>query len=235
MEKLLMHTRSQLLNLYAPKAGDGCVLWLPGQDDAYSSTIRDRSGQGNHGTITGATWVKNEQGFWVLSFDGDNDGVVTSVAGATSINPVTFVCWFKQSATIAADSRKGFAAVSGWYIDVRSLYEVRMVTSAGTARFRLDDFNLTSLLFQFFAFTYDNATDTFVYYRNGAMGSSTQLGTAPTGDISYSANTYFYMGNNNGLGGFFPGIVCLPHITNQVLSATEILGIYNQERYLFGV
>lgn len=50
----------------------GAVLWLPGQDDAYSTTIRDRSGNNNHGTITGATWSRLPSGLWVLSFDGDD-------------------------------------------------------------------------------------------------------------------------------------------------------------------
>ncbi len=38
---------------YQPDAST--IVWLPGQDDAYSSTIRDRSGKGNNGTISGAT------------------------------------------------------------------------------------------------------------------------------------------------------------------------------------
>ncbi|KKK77854.1 hypothetical protein LCGC14_2849430, partial [marine sediment metagenome] len=54
--------------LYEPDAS--CVLWLLGQDDAYSTTIRDRSGQGNHGTINDATWARTGQGLWYLVLDG---------------------------------------------------------------------------------------------------------------------------------------------------------------------
>ena len=52
------------------------VLWLPGQDDAYSSTIRDRSGNGNDGTITGSMWKQNGQGIWGLSSPGETSANV---------------------------------------------------------------------------------------------------------------------------------------------------------------
>jgi len=62
------------------------VLWFPGQDDPQSATIRDRSGSGNNGTITGATWTRNGNGIWYLDFDGADD--IVNIPDATSIQNV---------------------------------------------------------------------------------------------------------------------------------------------------
>lgn len=51
----------------------GCKLQLINK--LPSATAFDNSGQGNNGTITGATWVKLPSGLWVNSFDGTNDKI----------------------------------------------------------------------------------------------------------------------------------------------------------------
>jgi len=221
----------------------GCVFegqrfWSPPGAAAPPLSLPDVSRYGNDGVFgAGAaapTWEQLPSGLWVLSFDGGDDVVITANANACSVNPITFICWFRQSEVIIANSRKGFSSVPGWYIDVRNNYEMRIETSAGTSRFQLDNFNLTSLVFQFFAFSYDNVTNTFAYYQNGEVGAWTQLGAVPTGDIFYSAGEFFYLGNNNGLVGFFPGIVWPFGLFNYVLSHDEINRHFEAERHWFG-
>jgi len=51
----------------------GTVLYMTGLPGG-GSTIYDRSPYGSHGTIVGATWVR-EGGLWGLSYDGTNDYV----------------------------------------------------------------------------------------------------------------------------------------------------------------
>lgn len=65
---------------YVPRAGDGCVLYLPGQDDPQSAIIRDRSGNGYDAAITGATWTRHGKGLWHLSMDGDDYLSITTPA-----------------------------------------------------------------------------------------------------------------------------------------------------------
>ncbi|KKM64348.1 hypothetical protein LCGC14_1502330 [marine sediment metagenome] len=81
--------------LFEPDADT--VLWLPGQDDAYSATIRDRSGAGNNGAITGATWTRNSQGLWYLDFDGSDDTVIMGNTATLnfSTGDLTLVIWIK--------------------------------------------------------------------------------------------------------------------------------------------
>lgn len=74
------------------------VLWLPGQDDPQSSTIRDRSGKGNNGAITGATWKQTGQGLWYLDFDGTDD--IVKFGNPDSLNITgsqTFKMWVNPS------------------------------------------------------------------------------------------------------------------------------------------
>jgi len=84
-----------------------CVLWFPGQDDAYSTTIRDRSGKENHGTIVGATWSRQPSGLWSLYHDGDDyidiDVAVNDLAATTT---GTWMAWVKlPDATPASNTR----------------------------------------------------------------------------------------------------------------------------------
>ena len=70
------------------------VLWLPGQDDPQSSTIRDRSGNGHDGTITTALWTRNSKGLWGLAFDGDDYVDITaSLTSLASLTTGTLTIW----------------------------------------------------------------------------------------------------------------------------------------------
>ena len=90
------------------------VLWLPGQDDAYSGTIRDRSGFSNNGTITGAVWIRLPSGLWYLSFDGTDDKV-TIVASASLLlgsGDFTLEFWVYKTALTDAEYLMGTASAT---------------------------------------------------------------------------------------------------------------------------
>ena len=64
--------------------------------------LLDRSGRGNHGTLTNmasTAWVTSG-GKGALSFDGINDNVTTNVPGLTTTDRAVAV-WFRSSATYA--------------------------------------------------------------------------------------------------------------------------------------
>ena len=91
--------------LFTPDANT--VLWLPGQDDANSSTIRDRSGFGNDGTITSATWTQDSKGIRYLDFDGDND--LIAVTGTSDLDlfgksAVTIEAWINARSDGGGDT-----------------------------------------------------------------------------------------------------------------------------------
>ena len=79
-----------------PPPSAGSVLYLPGYP-AQGSVIQDFSGEGNDGTITGATW-KNDTpgGIWYLYYDGGDDS--TSCGNDVSLNitsELTAEVWLK--------------------------------------------------------------------------------------------------------------------------------------------
>ncbi len=82
--------------MYPPPAN--CVLHLTGYPPG-GATITDFSGQGNHGTITGATWVRLPSGLWVLSFDGDDYVGCGNAVNLQITNNLGIEVWFKTPAT----------------------------------------------------------------------------------------------------------------------------------------
>ncbi len=94
--------------LLTPPAG--AVLYLPGVGDPQSATIRDRSGNNNHGTLYGPTWERLSSGLPILNFDGSDDyidcGSDASLAGVVSFETwvyrtnnatVDYICDFRNA------------------------------------------------------------------------------------------------------------------------------------------
>ncbi len=69
----------------------GCWMMNPNR-----TFLLDLSGNNNHGTINGATWV-SERGIWTLDFDGNNDYVeIDGVAGDINKSTGTICLWFQM-------------------------------------------------------------------------------------------------------------------------------------------
>jgi hypothetical protein len=85
---------------YKPKwwpTPSSCVLYLEGQQDAQSAKIRDLSGYGNHGTITGTTWVRLPSGLWVTNHDNVDDVISCGTMGGQINAPLTCLAWIKSN------------------------------------------------------------------------------------------------------------------------------------------
>ncbi len=75
--------QSKVLDLATPKYSPNKTYWF------------DKSRYCNHGTISGATWVRNSKGVWVLSFDGISN-IITGWGSAKILAltyPLTFELW----------------------------------------------------------------------------------------------------------------------------------------------
>lgn len=240
--------------LYRPTAGDGCVLWYPGQDDAYSSTIRDRSGHGNHGIVV-ATWQKTPQGLCLLDFDGTDDNITTGTTttfkwlhGAldTTAFQFTIELWVRNDDITSGAAHyllgTGTAGSAGVGVDIytvnRAIYcmiargvagETVLATVANTA------YPNSTTAYTHLMFTYNQAlaNTNLIVYVNGvqAYTGNKSIYTPSTAVSAYA----LYMGTTGALGLDFDGRMALQRIYNRVLSAAEGLSHYQQERHLFGV
>lgn len=226
----LRYARPSYMPKFAPDSS--CVLWLPGQDDAQSSTIRDRSGKGNDGTITNATWVRNSKGLWVNRFDGDDD---IDCGNTVSLQPTSFSygCWFKPSAIthnhILVSKKSGN---DGWYIDTVS-DKPRLLLSNGTGAADVIWADTAYVVGQWVKvrFTYNATTDVAVVYINGVSdqggGTGSYADFAPDTAVSLLIGKYTTV--------YAKGDIALEEMDNRAISAAEELGRFNQERHLFGV
>ncbi len=113
------------------------VLWLPGQDDPQSATIRDRSGKGNDGTIIGATWAKTGQGLSYLDFDGADDAVTITRTDSLKFGAGDFTLESWAKPTNAADERYIIstynAASAGWSLLLQTNGTIRAIIRDGVS------------------------------------------------------------------------------------------------------
>ncbi len=115
---------------YSPKIiTDGLVLCLDAADKkSYSGSgtaWNDRSGNGNNGTINGATFSSNNNGYF--SFDGTNDTV--SITEITLTTQWTISYWFYHNSASSYDMTIGKNGDSGnrfYHRDTGSSYKLRV-------------------------------------------------------------------------------------------------------------
>ena len=230
----LRHFRSNYGLTFRPDAST--VLWLPGQDDAYSSTIRDRSGNGNDGTITGATW-KNDTpgGIWYLDFDGADDYVtIANHASLDMTDAITMGCWLYPiggPATFAHMFARGNPAEPTFrYVVSNQTLQVLLANAGGQVAISSASGVFTMNIWQYFAFTWADSDDTVRIYVNG---NEVKNGTV-TGPLVPVASDML-IGITSDLGNELEGGLALPRLNSTALSVPVLQAHYNQERHLFGV
>jgi len=165
-----------------------CVLWLPGQDDAPSTTIRDRSGFGNHGTITGATWERLPGGAIANKFTAiDCGSSVVSREGGFSNGYTVIDLANPANATGNLDGVDVWARNNVTSLQVGTFYLVSGVTYKCRASVTLGAVTAGSLQ-RFTGLTLPVVAGDFIgYYAN-------------TGGIEYTGSAgsgvYYYLGES---------------------------------------
>ena len=231
----ILTVRPSYMPKYVPTAGDGCVLWLPGQDDPQSLVIRDRSGKGNHGTITGASWTRLGSGLWVNSFDGTDDKIAIPATSSMRIvgdqmSAVFWANWISvtiDKGIIGRDSTAGVGLeVLTGGVDGR--LQIRTTTS-NPAVYTSEDAIPTVNTWYCYGVVY-NGTDVRIYVNTVLQADI----DAQTGNLTDTASAYW-------LGSYYSADYSanvklgLVRMFNRALSTTEIAGIYQSERHLLGV
>lgn len=232
---------------YVPRAGDGCVLWMPGQDDAQSATLRDRSGKANNGTIAQASWVREGRGLWSLSFDGTDDYVdmgtgasldVTTgdvsvemwvyVGTQTENNPMLFNKG-GHGLTVAGYAFEGGTIAGG--TAERPVFEVSDgggVAGDSQSSNRVPALNDSK--WHYLVGVLDKTADTIDVYYDGASQTPVSLG-GTVGSITNPTRVAYLGGITTGNN--FNGKIALVRVRTRLLSAAEILWTYRQERGMF--
>jgi fibronectin type 3 domain-containing protein len=202
----------------APPTPPGLVgAW--GFGEGSGPTTADASGNGNLGTLTGASWSTQGRYGNALSFNGTNS--VVRVASSQSLNLVTGM-------TLSGWIRPG-ASQSGWRTIVQRQADAYFLTAssdspgrpagggtfAGTTNVVAGPTANPVNAWTFVTLTYDGAT--LRLYVNG-----TQVATrAVSGAIQSVANP-LWIGGNSPYGEYFQGLIDEVRVYNRALTQTEI-------------
>lgn len=211
----------------------GCVLYLPGLPGG-ASKIHDRSPYGNHGTITGATWVRLPSGLWCLSFDGSDDHV--NCGSGDSLNPtsaMSVMAWVKFAEFKTGQCISSKYDGNGWIFGPdpnTSPYDaLRFKVWGATNGHRLGATHLSADTWYHICGVYESS-DIHIYL-NSILDDGTTGGTIPAA-ITPSA-TALYIARYSSV--YTHGDIALFRMCNSGLTALGIQNCFNREKHLFGV
>ena len=192
-----------------------------GFDEASGTTVADRSGNGNTGTLANATWTSGGKYGSALSFNGSNAWV--TVANASSLNLTTGLtaeAWVNPSALGSAYRTVLFREQPG--NEVYSLYANQSSPQAPVGEVYAGGYKdavgsgaLPIGSWTHLAMSYDGASVRL--YVNGTLVST----TAAPGSLASSSGV-LRIGGNNIWGEYFSGLIDEVRLYNRALSASEI-------------
>lgn len=204
--------------LITPKVVDpNLVLWLPA--NTASNWLQDFSGNGNNGTAYGDASYTNAYG-GVIDLDGDGDyvglGTAANFGVDVSENDYTFSAWFKTDST---QTYSPIFTVGGeCLLSVINGEKMRFNNAISDLRAYADTFSLST--WHHVAVSWDATTPSnSKIYIDGAS-------------IAYTENSSSVEGSDVSIG-YFPGVAYFngllddTRIYSRVLTATEILAMYN--------
>ena len=216
-----------------PPPTSGSVLYMPGYP-AQGSTIQDFSGSGNNGTITGAIWKRLPSGLWYLDYDGSDDKV--TISGFTRpTTSMTVITWaFSETQSENEPLLSAFETGNEELFIFRITIGGKLYVALRQSDHTLVDNSFVDVVtydkWEMFSFVASAALGTFRVYINGTLDSGTDTYDGTLNDDGTDPLLIAARSGNR-----FKGGQTLQRISNLALSATQIAGIFNQERHLFGV
>jgi hypothetical protein len=209
---------------------NGLVGWWP-----FNGNANDESGNGNNGTVNGATLTADRFGnsSKAYNFDGINDDI--SVQGLQNINinsKISISAWIN---TNQISTSKNIVSKYGGFNDAFSLdiesTTVKFNVSPGSANWNTcfnNNINLTTNSWHHIVSTYDFANNVFKIYFNGlnvgSINAPFQLGNANNIPVLFG---HCYDPNNIVSSQRFNGKIDDIGIWNRALTEQEILDLYN--------
>lgn len=212
-------------------------------NEATGTVAMDSSGNGNSGTISGATWGTGKRG-QSLNFDGSDDYMSISDANALDLSTQgTLSIWAKSDRSMPSDDTnyyyRNFISKSyggstatvvysfHWH-GTNTLSELRMCISTGAA-LTCQTYNVGSLTigaWYNFVVTWDTTANSLIFYVNGSNVSSL-TNTNPAQNSAtplYVGGCTFGCASNQN----WDGQLDDARVYNRALSATEIANLYKQ-------
>ncbi len=239
------HVRANSGITFRPDANT--VLWLPGQDDPQSATIRDRSGNGNDGTLANTTWVRNSKGLWGLDFNATTS--IVTVSDAASIQNIfdgggIIEAWVNPRSTGEGSAARILSKV--WYWRVLQLsagavnldWAVLFSDTDGLWRTTVRPLSINTYSHMVLDYDADATTNNPTLYINGValtVGSGITESTTPIGTRTTDVGTDLTIGNEPTTANTWDGTGHLVRAYDSNTHIAQVVAHYQQERGLFGV
>ncbi len=193
--------------------------------------IFDKSRYNNHGTITGATWVRLPSGLWMLNFDGTDDKVVTISATGIPVAGTnrSILAWVWLDDYGVANPIIRWGENANEKLCWLSTTQTDGYLQCG---FYADD-HITTTVVGTLAWHRVGATftgTTSKLYLDGALVST----KANHGVVNTTASNVF-IGTDILSTSFLDGKMALQEILSIVFTDAQMANDFNQTRHLFGV
>jgi hypothetical protein len=229
---LAIATQAQNVPSYVPT--NGLVGWWP-----FNGNANDESGNGNNGTVNGATLVNDRLGnaASAYNFNGVNDFIRCNSAGPTGVTSVSISIWLKTS-------QSSYAQIFGYGNEGVSGSAVRIQTNSGCSNgaIAFDTYdnvkrfnNSYSNLWENYCFVYDisagNSVSVVKVYKDGQLVNSV-CQTIVLSNNNFAATNPIAIGRYHGvaasqLPAYFQGEMDDIGIWNRALTQQEITNLYN--------
>ena len=181
-----------------------------------SSTVADASGNGNNGTLSGATWTASGKYGGALVFNGASALVTINDAASLHLTTaMTLEAWVNPSTVDNAWRDVIYKGNDNYYLEGTSPNSSRPAMGGTFGGNLYGTAALTANTWTHLAATYDGTT--MRLYVNGAQVTS----QPQTGSIATSGNP-LQIGGDSIYGQYFAGMIDEVRVYNQALTAAEI-------------
>ena len=217
------------INEQSPQAR-GLVAWWPTLGSRSANTLRDFSGYGRHGTLTGdVSWTTNGEIGPVIDYPGTDDYVATVDCNAFSANTtgqLTVTAWCKPDVTNARQCPIGKGTGSNYEWELRlnndGYWQVYFFTAGGGVFLSTNSGGTYTTDLQFFTFTVDIDAPRLTAYRN-AIAETPDTSSSGSYTNGTAAVT---IGARSDLANDFNGTIGECRIYNRALSDAEVYSLY---------
>jgi hypothetical protein len=196
-------------------------------NEATGTTVTDASGNGNGGTLSGATWTTQGRFGNAMSFNGTTSFV--SVADAATLDlgsSGTIEAWVKLSSLdrwhgVIAKGSINDDAAHNYALEINNSNRVRCILGNGSAKLQLDS-TVTVVAGQFYhlACSWNGATVSL--FINGTLNASITQTQTPAGNTAP-----LFVGQFGGNTDRLSGIIDEVRIYRRGLSASEVMADMN--------
>lgn len=211
----------------------GLIAYYP-----FSGNAQDSSGNGNHGTVNGATLTSDRfnRPSMAYNFDGINDHVLVSNSATLNPTSISISCWIQNTSLATNSSSSAKAIISKWYgqttcLNLADNYNLQLselggnsviagVTSKNPLITTSLNSNYSSLnIWSHIVFIHDENSGQYLFINGVKIKSNTVSGKL------CSTSNVLLIGCDNGLGTFnryFGGKIDDLRIYNRVLNEKEV-------------